>query len=317
MNIIRIGTRDSKLALWQAEWVKEVLTGFYPDKQFVLTPMKTKGDRILDIPLPEIGDKGLFTEELEQGLLGGEIDLAVHSLKDLPSELPDGLMLAAFCERQDPRDVFISKDGSCLSELSPDAVIGTSSLRRRTQLQYYRQDLAFSDLRGNLETRWRKLHESSVMAGIVLAAAGVIRLGWADRITEFIPEEIVLPAAGQGVISVEIASKREDIRKMAESLNHWETELAVRTERSFLDNLQGGCQVPIGALATINAGKVKLKGNIVSLDGSVVLEVSEEGTNPEIIGKNAADKIKLLGAGELLADIRKQMADNQAGKLLP
>lgn len=308
MKIVKIGTRDSRLAFWQAEWVKGFLTAHYQDTRFELIPMKTKGDKILDIPLPKIGDKGLFTLELEHGLLSGEIDMAVHSLKDLPTQLPEGLEIAAYGERQDPRDVFISKEGLSLSELSEGSVIGTSSLRRRTQLQYYRQDLEFTDLRGNLETRWRKLQESSSLAGIVLAAAGVIRLGWEKRITEYIPEDILLPAVGQGVIAVEIASERTDIKKMLKILNHDETEMAVRAERTFLQALEGGCQVPIGALATVKEGKINLKGIVTSLDGTIVLETSEVGTDPEAIAGKAAEKMMLLGARDLLADIRRQMS---------
>lgn len=307
MKIIRIGTRDSKLALWHAQWVKGLLAAHYPELEFELYPMKTKGDKILDIPLPKIGDKGLFTLELEQGLLAKDIDMAVHSLKDLPTELPAGLEISAFCMREDPRDVFISKEGLPLSEIPPGSVIGTSSLRRKTQLQYYRHDLNFTDLRGNLETRWRKLQESTEMAGIVLAAAGVIRLGWEDRITEFIPEDILLPAVGQGVIAVETASERIDIRQMLGPVNHKATELAVKAERSFLRNLEGGCQVPIGALAKVNEGLISLKGIVAGLDGSIILEATEEGTDPQSIGVQAAEKLKCLGARDLLADIRRQM----------
>lgn len=311
MKQIGIGTRDSKLALWQAQWVKDFLTSSYPDIDFILVTMKTKGDKILDIPLPKIGDKGLFTMELEQGLLSEKIDMAVHSLKDLPTELPEGLGLAAYCQRQDPRDVFLSKDGILLNDLPEGSVIGTSSLRRRTQLQCYRPDLAFTDLRGNLETRWRKLQESEEMAGIVLAAAGVIRLGWEDRITEYLPEDIVLPAVGQGVITIEIANHRADIRELLQPLNHIPTELAARAERSFLRSLEGGCQVPIGGLATVSEGTIKLKGNITSLDGTVVLETTEEGLDPEGVGEKAAAKMEFLGSKELLADIRQQMMGNK------
>lgn len=310
MKQIGIGTRDSKLALWQAQWVKDFLESYYPDISFILVPMKTKGDKILDVPLPKIGDKGLFTLELEQGLLSEQIDLAVHSLKDLPTEIPKGLDIATYCVRQDPRDVFLSKEGITLNDLPEGSVIGTSSLRRKTQLQYYRPDLNFMDLRGNLETRWRKLQESEKMAGIVLAAAGVIRLGWKDRITEYLPQDIVLPAVGQGVIAIEIADHRSDIRELLQPLNHVPTELAVRAERAFLRSLEGGCQVPIGGLATVSEGRISLKGNITSLDATIVLETTEEGSTPEDVGKEAGAKMKLLGAKELLADIRKQMMES-------
>jgi len=307
MRIIRIGTRDSKLALWQAQWVKEILERHFPDREFALTPMKTKGDKILDVPLPKIGDKGLFTKELEQGLLSEEIDLAVHSLKDLPTELPAGLRIGAYCQREDPRDVFLSKDGTPLSELPEGSVIGTSSLRRKAQLQYFRRDLSFTDLRGNLETRWRKLQESR-LAGIVLAAAGVLRLGWQDRITEYISEEIILPAVGQGVIAVETAAHRSDMAEILQPLNHSDTEYAARAERAFLRKLEGGCQAPIGALAKVKEGKIYLRGNISSLDGAAVLETAQEGADPETTGREAAAKLKNLGADELLAAIRRQIA---------
>lgn len=307
MKTVVIGTRDSKLAIWQTSWVRDLLESFYPDIEFKLLPMKTKGDRILDVPLPKIGDKGLFTMELEQALLSGEIDMAVHSLKDLPTQLPKGLGIGAFCKREDPRDVFLSKMGIRLDDLPEGSVIGTSSLRRKTQLQYYRPDLKFIDLRGNLETRWRKLQESNKMAGMVLAAAGVLRLGWEDRITEYLPESIVLPAVGQGVIAVEIAYDRSEIIELLRPLNHEPTELAVRAERSFLRSLEGGCQVPIGALATVTQGIIKLQGNITSLDATAVLETAEEGSDPEALGKEAAEKLKILGAVELLDEIRQKM----------
>jgi len=306
MKNIRIGTRDSRLALRQAEIIKNLLIADNPDTEFTLVPMKTKGDKILDRPLPRIGDKGLFTRELECGLLEGQIDMAVHSLKDLPTELPDGLKIAAYSERMDPRDVFIGREGLLLSELPEGSLIGTSSLRRMTQLQYYRQDLSFCDLRGNLETRWRKLQESSDMAGIVLAAAGVIRLGWQDRITEYLSEDIIFPAVGQGIIAVEIASKREDNYEIIEKINDRESEFAARAERAFLKNLQGGCQVPIGALATVNQKLITLRGMVAGPDGSVILQVHTESLDPETAGIEAAEKISNLGARELLAEIRRQ-----------
>jgi len=306
MNTIKIGTRESKLALWQAEYVKKLLEQNYPDKRFVLAPMKTKGDKILDVPLPKIGDKGLFTKELEQALLSAEIDLAVHSLKDLPTQLSPGLECAAFCRREDPRDVFLSKNGTLLKDLPAGSVVATSSLRRKAQLKYYRSDLVFQDLRGNLETRWRKLQESTTIAGIVLAAAGVLRMGWQDRITEFIAEDVLLPAVGQGVIAVETASERVDIKELLKPLNHLETELAVRAERSFLRTLEGGCQVPIGALATVNNGLIALKGKVADLDGKVVLEISHQGQDPEKVGIEAAEKIIILGADEILQEMKRR-----------
>src|SRR5665648_290678 len=254
MKIIYIGTRDSALAMWQAEWVKNKLTDLYPHLQFELVSMKTKGDKILDVPLSKIGDKGLFTKELEQGLLSDALDLAVHSLKDMPTLLPKGLTISTFCEREEPRDVFLSKNGMTLKELPAGAIIGTSSLRRKSQLKHYRPDFEFEDLRGNLQTRWRKLTESN-MDGIVLAAAGVKRLGWEDRITEIVSDKMMLPAVGQGSIAIEIVEKRSDILELLAPLNHGETEQAVRAERALMRRLEGGCQVPIGALAHVDKGR--------------------------------------------------------------
>ncbi|WP_425800556.1 hydroxymethylbilane synthase [Desulfitobacterium sp. Sab5] len=303
MSTFRIGTRDSLLALWQAEWVKKHLYSIYPEHEFVLVSVKTKGDKILDVPLAKIGDKGLFTKELEYGLLGGEIDLAVHSLKDLPTILPEGLMIGAFCEREEPRDVFLSKEGIRLEDLPSGSLIGTSSLRRKAQLQYYRADLNFADLRGNLQTRWRKLEESN-MAGIVLAYAGVKRLGWEERITQIISEDIMLSAVGQGSIAIEISADRLDIQELIKPLNHEETSLAVRAERALMRKLEGGCQVPIGALGIVHEGKVQLKGMVASLDGKQLLRAFAEGQEPEEIGNNAAEHLIAQGAKAILDQIR-------------
>lgn len=303
MSTIRIGTRDSLLALWQAEWVKTQLNSIYPEHEFTLVSMKTKGDKILDVPLAKIGDKGLFTKELENGLLRGEIDLAVHSLKDLPTILPEGLIIGAVCEREEPRDVFLSKDGTHLEDLSPGAVIGTSSLRRKAQLQHYRADLNFADLRGNLQTRWHKLEESD-MAGIVLAYAGVKRLGWEERITQLIPETIMLSAVGQGSIAIEISAERQEIQDLLKPLHHEETSLAVRAERALMRRLEGGCQVPIGALGLVHEGRVQLRGMVASLDGQHLLRASAEGQNPEEIGYDVAGQLLAQGAKAILDQIR-------------
>ena len=302
-KIIRIGTRESRLAMWQAEWVKSHLTKFYPQLQFVLVPMKTKGDKILDVPLSKIGDKGLFTKELEQGLLSEELDMAVHSLKDMPTMLPRGLTISTFCEREEPRDVFLSQNGVPLEDLPTGAIIGTSSLRRKSQLKHYRPDYEFVDLRGNLQTRWRKLTESN-MDGIVLAAAGVKRLGWEDRITQILPEDMMLPAVGQGSIAIEIVEHRSDIKELLAPLNHFETEQAVRAERALMRKLEGGCQVPIGALAQVVKGLITLRGMVASLDGVRLIKAEAEGTDPEAVGLEVADRLVELGALAILAEIR-------------
>lgn len=303
MKQIRIGTRDSQLAMWQADWVKSQLIKLYPEIEFMLVPMKTKGDKILDVPLAKIGDKGLFTKELENGLMQKEIDLAVHSLKDLPTILPHGLEIAAFCEREEARDVFLSKDGTPFDQLPPGAIIGTSSLRRKAQLKHYRGDLAFMDLRGNLQTRWKKLQESE-MSGIILAAAGVKRLGWEDRITEMIPEDVVLSAVGQGAIAVEIASERSDMREMLAKLNHKVTEKVVLAERALMRKLEGGCQVPIGALGKMDGDEIVLKGMVASLDGTQCLRASAKGFDPESVGVEVANRLLAQGAAAILAEIR-------------
>lgn len=303
MKKIRIGTRDSQLALWQAEWVKSKLTELYPDLQFELASMKTKGDKILDVPLSKIGDKGLFTKELENGLLSGELDMAVHSLKDMPTTLPRGLMISAYCEREEPRDVYLSKTGIPLEKLPSGAVIGTSSLRRKSQLKYYRPDLKFKDLRGNLQTRWRKLEEAD-MEGIVLAAAGVKRLGWEERITQILPETIMLSAVGQGSIAIEILEERRDIQELLTRVNHDLTEKAVRAERALMRKLEGGCQVPIGALAQVAGGQITLRGMVASLDGTRLIKAEASGRDSETVGQEAAERLIALGATEILAEIR-------------
>jgi len=303
MKNIRIGTRDSQLAMWQAEWVQSQLINLYPNLNFELVSMKTKGDKILDVPLSKIGDKGLFTKELEQGLLNDELDMAVHSLKDMPTKLPPGLIISAFCEREEPRDVFLSKNGISIEELPSGAIIGTSSLRRKSQLNHYRPDLGFMDLRGNLQTRWRKLQESE-MVGIVLAAAGVKRLGWEERITQILPEDIMLSAVGQGSIAVEIDEKRSDIAELLSSLNHTATEQAVQAERALMRKLEGGCQVPIGALAQVVDGQIILRGMVASLDGVRLIKAEAKGIDPETVGIEVANRLIDLGATSILAEIR-------------
>jgi len=289
--------------MWQAEWVKKQLTKFYPDLQFELVPMKTKGDKILDVPLSKIGDKGLFTKELEHGLLSDELDMAVHSLKDMPTLLPIGLTISTFCEREEPRDVFLSKNGLHLEDLPAGAIIGTSSLRRKSQLKHYRPDFEFMDLRGNLQTRWRKLAESN-MEGIVLAAAGVKRLGWEERITQILSENMMLSAVGQGSIAIEIVEQRTDIQELLSQLNHYETEQAVRAERALMRKLEGGCQVPIGAFAQVVNGQVILRGMVASLDGIRLIKAEASGTDPEAVGIEVANQLIALGATSILAEIR-------------
>lgn len=262
-NKIVIGTRGSKLALWQAEWARSQLQDLYPDLRVEIKKIKTTGDRVLDVPLAKVGGKGLFVKEIEEALLRGDIDIAVHSMKDVPTELPDGLHLCAICKREDPRDAFIpplfhsplnlrgNEVGlQRFKDLPKGAVIGTSSLRRSCQLLNIRPDLRIEQLRGNLDTRLRKLDEGQFDA-IILAASGVKRLGWTERIAEILEPEIILPAIGQGAIGIECRINAELINNLIKPLNHPETAECVNAERAFLKRLQGGCQVPIAAYARI------------------------------------------------------------------
>jgi len=276
INKISIGTRGSKLALWQAEWIKSELKELYPDLEIELIKIKTTGDKILDVPLAKVGGKGLFVKELEEALLRHEADIAVHSIKDVPTEFPDGLYLAVICEREDPRDAFISskksnpplppfsKGGrrginrSIIYYLPIGARVGTSSLRRSCQLLNKRPDLKIEQLRGNLDTRLRKLDEGQFDA-IILAAAGIKRLGLEERISEILSPEISLPAIGQGAIGIECRIDDEFINKLISPLNHPETSICVKAERAFLERLEGGCQVPIAAYARIRSQKSEVR----------------------------------------------------------
>ncbi len=258
---IVIGTRGSKLALWQAEWVRAEIQKLHPDLLVELNKIKTTGDKILDVPLAKVGGKGLFVKEIEEALLTGEADIAVHSMKDVPTEFPAGLHLAAICKREEPRDAFITplssplnlrgdRVGLCFRDLPEGATVGTSSLRRSCQLLNIRPDLKIEQLRGNLDTRLRKLDEGQFDA-IILASAGLKRLGLSDRITEILPIEQSLPAVGQGAIGIEVRINDEFINNLIAPLNHYETSVCVKAERAFLKKLEGGCQVPIAAYSRI------------------------------------------------------------------
>ncbi len=257
-NKIVIGTRGSKLALWQAEWIKAELKKLNPELEIELNKIKTTGDKILDVPLAKVGGKGLFVKEIEEALLKNEADIAVHSMKDVPTEFPDGLHLAVICEREDPRDAFIAPAQGVRSfkELPQGAKVGTSSLRRACQLLSIRPDLKIEQLRGNLDTRLRKLDEG-LFDAIILAAAGVKRLGWASRITEILSPETSLPAIGQGAVGIECRTDDGFINTLIAPLNHPETDICVRAERALLKKLEGGCQVPIAAHAVLTSSNSK------------------------------------------------------------
>lgn len=300
MKRFRIGTRKSELALWQARFVQRLLEEAHPGLEVELVTMDTEGDKNLEVPLSSVAGKGFFTAEIEARLYTGELDIAVHSLKDLPTTLPEGLEVSAYCERGDVRDAFLGKNGRAFDGLPPNARVGTSSLRRTAQLRHVRPDVECVDIRGNLGTRWRKLQESDDMDGIVLAAAGVMRLGWEERITQFFDGATVLPAPGQGVVAVESATERADVREVVAAINHKPTALAARAERSFLTLLGGGCQTPIAAFATVEGDTIRLEGSVISLDGADLVRVLETGTSPEQVGEAAAHRALDAGADAIL-----------------
>lgn len=313
IDMIRIGTRGSELALWQAHWIQRELGRLHPHRAFEILIIKTKGDKILDSPLSKIGDKGLFTREIEQALLDKSIDLAVHSLKDLPTELPDGLQIGAISNREDVRDVFIphaANSRRTLRDQEKGAKIATGSLRRKSQLLHLRPDFEIVDIRGNLNTRLKKLDESD-WAGMMLAKAGVIRLGWENRIGETIEPDVILPAVGQGALAVEIRSGDEVVKELIRPLHHAQTFAAITAERALLHRLEGGCQVPIGTYARQGRsvdGKetLTLDAMVGSLDGRRVIKGSKTGSfsQSEHIGHELAEELLAKGAEAILQQIR-------------
>lgn len=307
MTSIRLGTRGSQLALWQANRVATLIKERYPETAIELVKIKTTGDKILDSPLAKIGDKGLFVKEIETALLEGEIDIAVHSAKDMPTEIPAGLSLAAYLKRDDPSDALISAGGLGLDGLGEGAVIGTSSLRRRAQLLAYRPDLKFVDLRGNVDTRLRKLHEENLDA-ILLSGAGLTRLGLGYKITERIPASIIVPAVGQGLIVIEAREEERKTLDFIAFMNDRDTAVCVIAERAFSLRIGGGCQVPMGALAVLEGGKMRLKAVVASLDGDTLLRAeidgpAEDGTE---LGRELAETMKGMGAADILDKIRRE-----------
>ncbi|HEC98510.1 MAG TPA: hydroxymethylbilane synthase [Nitrospirae bacterium] len=305
-----IGTRGSRLALWQAAWVKSEMQRLYPDLKVELNRIKTTGDKILDVPLAKVGGKGLFVKEIEEALLRHEADIAVHSMKDVPTEFPSGLHLAVICKREDPRDAFISQIQDSgfkiqkFKDLPEGAVIGTSSLRRSCQLLNIRPDLRIGQLRGNLDTRLKKLDEGRFDA-IILAAAGVMRLGLNERITEVLPPGISLPAIGQGAVGIECRAGDDFINTLIMSLNHLETSVCVRAERAFLKRLEGGCQVPVGAYARLIDGKIVMEGLVGSVSGEKIIREQMEGDQDtaESIGISLAEDLLSRGAKEILDSV--------------
>lgn len=276
MKIV-VGTRGSKLALTQTNWVINELRKNNPGVEFEVKVIKTKGDLIQNISLDKIGDKGLFVKEIEQQLLDKEIDMAVHSMKDMPSDLPDGLKFAGIPKREDPRDVLILKEGyKSLEDLPQGATIGTGSKRRKYQLLNQRPDLNIVDIRGNIDTRIRKIEEDN-LDGIVLAASGILRAGLEDKISCFVPTEVIIPAPAQGALALEIRKNDENIEKVINTLRHKETEIQVKAERGFLDGIQGSCHIPIGAYCTVNGDNIHLVGLFGDEEGNNLIVKSIEG----------------------------------------
>lgn len=292
-----IGSRGSALAQWQANHISSKLQHLGAETKIQI--IKTTGDKIQDVPLSLIGGKGLFTKEIEEALLAGTIDLAVHSLKDMPTEIPQGLTLAAIPEREDPSDALV---GATLADLKPGVRVGTSSLRRAAQLHALNRGLVIETLRGNVDTRLRKLDQGQYDA-IVLAAAGLRRLGWQDRIRELIPAEVMCPAVGQGALAIETRDDGGPAWELVKKLDHADSRTAVEAERALLAVLGGGCQVPIGAHARIQAGSIRLQAIVASPDGARVIRGELEGTDPRIVGKELGERLLEAGAREILGAV--------------
>lgn len=301
---LKIATRQSPLALWQANYVKDRLQQLYPDLTIELVPMVTKGDVILDSPLAKIGGKGLFVKELENALLNKEADIAVHSMKDVPMQFPEGLGLAVICQREDPRDAFVSHSYRTFAELPQGAVVGTSSLRRQCQLKALRPDLNIRSLRGNVGTRLSKLDNGDYDA-IILASAGLIRLGLADRIASFIDVKQSLPAAGQGAVGIECRTNDMQVQALLAPLADAETTYCVRAERAMNNHLQGGCQVPIGGYAVLQQGQLYLRALVGDIDGSRIIRAEGKSAveNAEVLGVKIAEQLLAQGADKILQAI--------------
>ncbi len=302
-KLLRIGTRASQLALWQAHWVKSELEKRYPDMEVTLTKIKTIGDKILDVPLAQVGGKGLFVKEIEEAMLRDEIDIAVHSMKDVPTDFPEGLGLYCITEREDPRDAVISHNVT-FANLPQGARIGTSALRRQAQLLKVRPDLEMCIIRGNVETRIRKLDEDKLDA-VILAAAGLKRLGLTEKVAEYLDVDLSIPAIGQGALGIECRLADPIITETIAFFNHTETNFAVRAERALLKRCEGGCQVPIAAHGTIISGQLRLVGFIAAVDGSQSVrgEISGPMEECENLGIKLADQLLTAGGKAILEEV--------------
>lgn len=308
MNSVRIATRKSPLALWQANFVKDSLLAHHPGLEVELVPMTTRGDQILDSPLAKVGGKGLFVKELERAMLDDEADLAVHSMKDVPMEFPEGLGLAVICEREDPADALVSNQYESLEQLPSGARVGTSSFRRQCQLKNLRPDLEITDLRGNVGTRLGKLDAGDYDA-IVLAAAGLLRLGMEDRIQQRIPREQCLPAGGQGAVGIECRTQDLETLQLVDCLHHEQTAARVTAERAVVARLQGGCQVPIASFAELEEETLMLSALVGSLDGKSIYRSERNGGihEAEQLGIQAAEDLLAQGADKILEALRDQV----------
>lgn len=306
-NTIRIATRKSPLALWQAEFVAAELRAAHPGIEVTLVPMSTRGDKILDTPLAKIGGKGLFIKELEIAMLEGRADIAVHSMKDVPVEFPDGLVLHTICEREDPRDAFVSNDYDNLDALPKGAIVGTASLRRQCQLLTHRPDLHIRPLRGNVNTRLAKL-DSGEYDAIVLAAAGLKRLEMASRIRCLLTPDESLPAGGQGAVGIECRSDDHEVQALLAPLEHPDTRLRVAAERALNHRLQGGCQVPIGCFAELQGDQIWLRGLVGAPDGSQLIqqEIRGNADDGESLGRALAEQLLKMGADKILQAVYQQ-----------
>ncbi|MBN2605878.1 MAG: hydroxymethylbilane synthase [Thiotrichales bacterium] len=298
---LTIATRKSPLAMWQAEFVKAELEKAHPHLEVILLPMSTKGDKILDVPLAKIGGKGLFTKELEDRMMDGDADIAVHSMKDVPMELPEGFALGAILERHAPTDAFVSNNYASFDELPEGAILGTSSLRRKAQLMAKRPDLTVKDLRGNVGTRLGKL-DAGEFDAIVLATSGLQRLELDERIRHEFSPEVCLPAVTQGTLGIEYFEKDAEVLELIQVLNHSDTEIRTRAERAMNHRLEGGCQVPIGVFAELDGDKIHLKGLVAELDGSKILTAEATGdiAAPETLGIQVAEELLAQGADKIL-----------------
>ncbi|GBF10839.1 hydroxymethylbilane synthase [Tepidibacillus sp. HK-1] len=305
-NTFVVGSRKSQLALTQTEWVIEKLKKLYPNIRFEIKEIVTKGDKILDVTLSKVGGKGLFVKEIEQALLDGEIDFAVHSMKDMPAEMAEGLTIGAVPEREDPRDCLISNQDYTIETLPIGAKVGTSSLRRAAQIVAYRPDLKIESIRGNVNTRLSKL-ETDGLNAIILAAAGLKRMNWQDRITQYLDVDLCLPAVGQGALGIQVRENDQETIQMLQSIDDQETRMIISAERALLHHLQGGCQIPIGAYARWQNDQIHLVGMVAAVDGKRILKAEVTGSKEEAVslGIKVANQLLQQGADQILAEVKE------------